>query len=312
MSCCSSYVVEWSPAIAYWAFFVFGVLAVIFAKKYLHETNGCKSLEKWRLSRFPRRAGPSGPRVSRVHNNTRTNQQELLSFAADSQTKPRRPGQRAQHHHLRDRPASHQHLGCMGNTYAQTPNIDSSPLMDACSPRPSPPRDLHPRAFSMLIGQLPFGTRRSPTRSGTSPIYAIPKPTGPHRRCATPDNVGMVGKYHCGTNHPPDKFGCDDDTFWGAENRSQRGIRRPAQGERLPPVKAHADIWRGCRATVTAISCAARLEQPEEATFERFIADRSIARLRQYAKEYRGDRQAVQLDVHFFGPHLPCTSLTSG
>lgn len=39
------YVVEWSPAIAYWAFFVFGVLAVIFAKKYLHETNG-KSLEE--------------------------------------------------------------------------------------------------------------------------------------------------------------------------------------------------------------------------------------------------------------------------
>lgn len=39
------YVVEWSPAVAYWAFFVFGVLAVIFAKKYLHETNG-KSLEE--------------------------------------------------------------------------------------------------------------------------------------------------------------------------------------------------------------------------------------------------------------------------
>mgnify|MGYP001392060943 CR=1 FL=1 len=32
-------------AVAYWAFFVFGVLAVIFAKKYLHETNG-KSLEE--------------------------------------------------------------------------------------------------------------------------------------------------------------------------------------------------------------------------------------------------------------------------
>lgn len=39
------YVVNWSPAVAYWIFFAFGVLAVIFAKKYLHETTG-KSLEE--------------------------------------------------------------------------------------------------------------------------------------------------------------------------------------------------------------------------------------------------------------------------
>jgi arylsulfatase A-like enzyme len=73
----------------------------------------------------------------------------------------------------------------------------------------------------------------------------------------------------------------------------------------LPPVKAH-DIWRGTLpGKRPGHIIAARLEQPEEATFERFIADRSIARLRQYAKDYRQTGKPFSLDVHFFGPHLP-------
>jgi sugar porter (SP) family MFS transporter len=39
------FVVNWSPAFAYWTFCAFGVLAVIFAGKFLHETNG-KQLEE--------------------------------------------------------------------------------------------------------------------------------------------------------------------------------------------------------------------------------------------------------------------------
>lgn len=50
---------------------------------------------------------------------------------------------------------------------------------------------------------------------------------------------------------------------------------------------------------------AARLDQPEEATFERFLADRAITRLRQYAADWKEARQPFCLDVHFFGPHLP-------
>lgn len=38
------YLVAWSPSFTYWMYCFFGVMAVIFAKKYLHETSG-KSLE---------------------------------------------------------------------------------------------------------------------------------------------------------------------------------------------------------------------------------------------------------------------------
>ena len=123
----------------------------------------------------------------------------------------------------------------------------------------------------------------------------------------------MVGKYHCGTNLP-DKFGCDDDTFWGAENpvANEEYVAWLKEND-LPPVKAH-DIWRGkLPGNRDGHIIAARLEQPEEATFERFIADRSIARLRQYAKEYKETGKPFSLDVHFFGPHLPyfCLLYTS-
>lgn len=39
------YLVEWSPSGTYWIYCFFGILAVIFAKKYLHETKG-KTLEQ--------------------------------------------------------------------------------------------------------------------------------------------------------------------------------------------------------------------------------------------------------------------------
>lgn len=39
------YLVEWSPSGTYWIYFVFAVLSVIFAKKFLHETKG-KTLEQ--------------------------------------------------------------------------------------------------------------------------------------------------------------------------------------------------------------------------------------------------------------------------
>ena len=118
-------------------------------------------------------------------------------------------------------------------------------------------------------------------------------------------NVGIVGKYHCGHNLPG-KFGADDDTFWGAENPVANEEYAAWLDERgLPPVRAH-DLWRGkLPGGRYGHILAARLDQPEEATFERFLADRAITRLRQYAADWKEARRPFCLDVHFFGPHLP-------
>lgn len=200
-------------------------------------------------------------------------------------------------------------LGCMGNTHAQTPNIDSL-AADGClfTKAFTPSAICTPARSSMLTGQLPFKhqTLANPEWN-IAYSTAIPETDWTYTQALRDAgyNVGMVGKYHCGTNLP-DKFGCDDDTFWGAENPvvNEEYVAWLKEND-LPPVKAH-DIWRGkLPGNRDGHIIAARLEQPEEATFERFIADRSIARLRQYAKEYKETGKPFSLDVHFFGPHLP-------
>ena len=112
-------------------------------------------------------------------------------------------------------------LGCMGNTHAQTPNIDSL-AADGClfTKAFTPSAICTPARSSMLTGQLPFKhqTLANPEWN-IAYSTAIPETDWTYTQALRDAgyNVGMVGKYHCGTNLP-DKFGCDDDTFWGAEN----------------------------------------------------------------------------------------------
>ncbi|MFC0265503.1 sulfatase-like hydrolase/transferase [Alloscardovia macacae] len=200
-------------------------------------------------------------------------------------------------------------LGCLGNVHAHTQNIDSLAEEGCIFAKGFTPSAIcTPARASMLTGQLPFKhqTLANPEWN-IAYSTAIPETDWTYTQALRDHgyNVGMVGKYHCGTNLP-DKFGCDDDTFWGAENpvANEQYVAWLEENE-LPPVKAH-EFWRGkLPGNRDGHILAARLDQPEEATFERFIADRSIARLRQYAAEYKESGKPFSLDVHFFGPHLP-------
>jgi arylsulfatase A-like enzyme len=50
---------------------------------------------------------------------------------------------------------------------------------------------------------------------------------------------------------------------------------------------------------------AARLHQPVEATFEHYLATRTIEMLERYADDLRADHKPFFLELSFFGPHLP-------
>ena len=50
---------------------------------------------------------------------------------------------------------------------------------------------------------------------------------------------------------------------------------------------------------------AARLHQPVEATFEHYLATRTIEQLEKYAADHRERERPFFLALHFFGPHLP-------
>lgn len=200
-------------------------------------------------------------------------------------------------------------IGCLGNPYAQTPNLDkigeNGFAFTNCY---TPTAICTPARSSLLTGKHPFKHQVL-----ANPEWNIAYQTDIPRDAWTYTqelrdhgyNVGIVGKYHCGHNLPS-CFGMDDDSYWGAENPvGNEKYVAWLEENNLPPVRAH-DLYRGkLPGNRDGHIIAARLHQPEEATFERFLADRTIEKLREYAKDWKEQGKPFSLDVHFFGPHLP-------
>ena len=200
-------------------------------------------------------------------------------------------------------------IGCLGNPHARTPVIDRMGREGfAFTNAFTPTAICTPARASLLTGKRP-GKHQVLANPEWNIAYRVSIPEGTWTYTQelrdAGYNVGIVGKYHCGHNLPG-KFGADDDTFWGAENPVANEEYTAWLDERgLPPVRAHG-LWRGkLPGGRDGHILAARLDQPEEATFERFLADRAITRLRQYAADWKEARRPFCLDVHFFGPHLP-------
>lgn len=119
-------------------------------------------------------------------------------------------------------------------------------------------------------------------------------------------NVGLVGKYHVGTENPPSVFGMDDDSFEGATNP----VATPRytdwlEANHLPPVRIDDPIRGTLPGNRPGHVLAGKLQQPVEATFERFLTDIAIGKLQEYGKAWRDDDTPFCLHMHYFGPHLP-------
>ncbi|SDL80353.1 sulfatase-like hydrolase/transferase [Tessaracoccus oleiagri] len=119
-------------------------------------------------------------------------------------------------------------------------------------------------------------------------------------------NVGLVGKYHVGKQNPPDVFGMDDDSFPGATNPlGHPGYAAWLEEKGLPPA-IYVDEVRGTLpGGRPGHLLAARLQQPLEGTFERFLTELGLRRLREYAEALDTEGRPFCLHVHYFGPHLP-------
>lgn len=200
-------------------------------------------------------------------------------------------------------------IGCLGNENAQTPNLDALGKAGfAFTNAYTPTAICTPARTSLITGKLP-SKHQVLANPEWNIAYQTEIPLGTWTYTQelrdAGYNVGIVGKYHCGPNLP-DKFGMDDDSYWGAENPvANEKYVKWLETNNLPPVKAH-DFWRGkLPGDRDGHIIAARLDQPEEATFERFLADRAIEKLREYAKDWKEEGKPFSLDVHFFGPHLP-------
>jgi arylsulfatase A-like enzyme len=118
--------------------------------------------------------------------------------------------------------------------------------------------------------------------------------------------VGHAGKWHVGQRKGPEAFGLEGEHFpgWGPPTEhpaylrylDQRGLPRFSVRDELRgtfpngrPSNAILGVYEG----------------PAEGTFDYFIAERAIERLREYAPAYHNQGQPFFLDCHWFGPHLP-------
>ncbi|WP_067783305.1 sulfatase-like hydrolase/transferase [Actinomyces vulturis] len=200
-------------------------------------------------------------------------------------------------------------IGCLGQEHAHTPNLDQMGYNGfAFNHAFTPTAICTPARASLLTGKTPLKHQVLANPEWNIAYQTeIPLDAWTYTQELRNNgyNVGLVGKYHCGANLP-DCFGMDDDSYWGAENpvANEKYVAWLKEND-LPPVAAH-DFWRGTLPGARpGHIIAARLKQPEEATFERFIADRAIEQLKNYAKDWKDSGKPFSLDVHFFGPHLP-------
>jgi arylsulfatase A-like enzyme len=118
--------------------------------------------------------------------------------------------------------------------------------------------------------------------------------------------LGLIGKWHAGTHKAAADFGFDGPDLPGWHNPVDAPEYLAWLEEHGHSPYAITDLIRGTFPNGGPGNLlAARLQQPEEATFERFLADRAIAQLREYAEGRREDGRPFFLALHYFGPHLP-------
>ncbi|MBN9644014.1 sulfatase-like hydrolase/transferase [Corynebacterium mendelii] len=200
-------------------------------------------------------------------------------------------------------------IGCLGNPHAHTPNLDALGnegfAFTNCF---TPTAICTPARASLLTGKIPLKHQVVANPEWNIAYQCDFAPGEWTYTQALRDagyNVGLVGKYHVGLDSPA-AHGMDDDSFEGAINPvAHPRYVKWLEDNGLPPVSAHdfqQGILPGGR---PGHVIAARLNQPEEATFERFIADTAIEKMRAYAADWKDNGKPFSLDIHFFGPHLP-------
>lgn len=118
--------------------------------------------------------------------------------------------------------------------------------------------------------------------------------------------VGHVGKWHVGKVRGPAEYGFEGLHYpgWGNPVRHEDYLRYLDE-RGLPHFRLRSEVRGTFPNGEPGNLLAGVLDQPVEATFEYFLAERTIERLREYARGYHDDGQPFFLGCHWFGPHLP-------
>lgn len=203
-------------------------------------------------------------------------------------------------------------LGCYGNEVCRTPAVDAlaaeGTRFDQCY---TPTAICTPARASLLTGVLPFEhALLANYERNVGFREELQEQHVPFSRYLLEAgyNVGLVGKWHVGKEKGPEDYGFEGIHYPGWHNPVQHpDYESYLEEHSLPPFTLSQETeMRGTFPNgQPANLLAAVVDQPVEATFEYYLAEKTIERLREYARSEQEDGTPFYLACHFFGPHLP-------
>lgn len=201
-------------------------------------------------------------------------------------------------------------LGCNGNDVCRTPAIDGIARRGTRFTRAFTPTAIcTPARASLLTGLLPcrHGVIANPERAvGHMELLGPRHHTfGTRLRDAGYQTV-HVGKWHVSEDRGPADHGFDGLHYPGWHNPlDHHDYRAWLQAHGYPEPRVRDEVRGRFPNGLPALTLAGTLDVPEEATFERYLADRTIEALDRCAEEQDRSGRPFFLACEWFGPHLP-------
>lgn len=201
-------------------------------------------------------------------------------------------------------------LGCYGNQICHTPTIDeiaaSGTRFDQWY---TPTAICTPARASLFTGYAPFRHKLLANQErNVGYIEDMPTDQWTFSQALRDAgwNCGLVGKWHVGTERTANDYGFDGLNYRGWHNDiNHPDYLKYLDDHGFPPYKI-ADRYRGTFPNGQVGNLiAARLQQPLEATFEHYLADRTIEMLERYAADRKASGKPFFLLSSYSGPHLP-------
>ena len=203
-------------------------------------------------------------------------------------------------------------MGCYGNPTVATPHLDRLAATGTRFTHAFTPTAIcTPARASLLTGYAPFRHKLLANYERNVGYLEDLAPDQFTFAQALQDRgyqLGLVGKWHGGVERSAASYGFSGPRLEGWHNPVDHPDYLAYLEQRdLPPYRI-SDKIRGTTPNGSEGNLlAARLHQPLEATFEHYLADRTIEQLERFAaaESREPGSHPFYLAAHFFGPHLP-------
>ena len=203
-------------------------------------------------------------------------------------------------------------FGAYGNPCGLTPTVDEIARTGTRFDRWYTPTAIcTPARASLLTGMAPFRHKvlaNHERNVGYLEDLDACAFTFPHALQEAGYRTGLVGKWHAGHERTAHSFGLDGPDLpghaWHNPVDATDYLDHLAEHD-LPPYEISDRIRGTLPNGGPGNLLAARLHQPLEATFEHYLATRTIELLERYADARRESGAPFFLQLNFFGPHLP-------